>query len=277
MQLAPVSSTLDTLVNDPNRDAVQARLDALGFEVRSIPETTKSRQPDLLAQAEGTTMYVEVKTRSEDRVLRGRMEAVGIGKTDEIVTDLDKHNSISAEVKHASSQLCAAASQQDFRLLWYRADRGLFVSNTKEQIVSTLYGMRMVLAERPPFGLRPWYCAFAGHADFFRFREIDGVIIEADGLISLFLNPFSPRKGAFMTSRIARLLGADDAVFNIQRELDEGKLFAADGDAPRRNDPELLAHLTVKYPGIKFIRFLRGVSVTVMTTIDWSKGVSNKE
>jgi hypothetical protein len=77
------------------------------------------------------------------------MEAVRIGETTEILTDLDKHNSISAEVKHASRQLDAVASEQDFRLLWYRADRGPFVSNTKEQIGSTLYGMRMVLAERP--------------------------------------------------------------------------------------------------------------------------------
>ena len=128
----------------------------------------------------------------------------------------------------------------------------------------------------PPFELRPWYCAYAGHADFFRFREIDGVMVEADGLISLFLNPFSPRSGAFVKSRIARVLGADDAVFDIQRSIADGKLFAADGDAPRRNDPDLLAHLTSKYPSTKFIRFLRSVSVTAMTTIDGS-GVSNKE
>ncbi len=110
-------------------------------------------------------MYVEVKSRSEDRALRGRMEAVRIGETDAILTNLDKHNSISAEVKHASRQLHAAASAQDFRLLWYRADNVLFVNDTKEQISSTLYGMRMVLAESQPFGPRPWHCAYAGHAD----------------------------------------------------------------------------------------------------------------
>lgn len=137
-------------------------------------------------------MYVEVKTRSEDRVLRGCMEAVRIDEIAEILTDLDKHNSISAEVEHASRQLDAISQKQDLRLLWHRAGRGPFVSNTKEQIGSTLYGMRMVLAARPPLPLRPWHCAYAGHADFFRFREIDGVMVEVDGLISLFLNPFSP-------------------------------------------------------------------------------------
>lgn len=221
-------------------------------------------------------MYVEVKTRSKDRVLRASMEAVPIGGAVEILTDLDKHNSLSAEIKHASSQLSSAASPDDFRLLWYRVNKGPFVHDTKKQIGSTLYGMRMVLAESPGHEIRPWHCAYAGYADFFRFQDIDGTMVEEDGLIALFLNPFSPRRGAFASSRIARVLGADDAVFDVEREIAEGKLFAADGDAPRRNDVDLLAHLTAKYPGVKFIRFLRHCAVTIMTTTDGSQGMSNK-
>lgn len=262
-------------MNDPNRDAVQVRLEALGFEVRPIPEPSTSVQPDLVAHSDGVTMYVEVKTRSEDRVLRGRMEAVRIGETAEIRTDLDKHNSISAEVEHVNRQLNAIALKQDFRLLWYRADRGPFVSSTKEQIGSTLYGMHMVLAARPPLPLRPWHCAYAGYADFFRFWDINGVMVEVDGLISLFLNPFSPRDDAFAASRISRVLAADDAVFDIQQAIADGKLFAAGGDAPRRKDAALLAYLASKYPDTTFVRFLPSVGVTTMTTIDGSQGVSN--
>jgi Holliday junction resolvase-like predicted endonuclease len=254
---------------------VLARLKALGFEVQSIPETSTSPQPDLVAQSEGVTMFVEVKTRSEGRVLRNDMEAVRIGEEVEIWTDLDKHNSISAEVEHASRQLHAVAQEHDLRLLWYRADPGPFVSNTKEQIGSTLYGMRTVLADHPLHARRPWYCAYAGHADFFRFREIDGVMVEVAGLISLFLNPFSPRGDAFATSRIARVVAADDAVFDIQREIAAGKLFAAGGDAPRRDDAALLRHLASRYPETTFVRFLPGVGVTSMTTIDGSERVSN--
>lgn len=260
-------------MNDPNRDAVQARLEALGFAVRPIPETSITPQPDLAAVSEGATMYVEVKSRSVDRALRGRMEAVHIGETDAILTDLDKHNSISAEVKHASRQLRAAASAQDFRLLWYRADNGLFVNDTKEQIGSTLYGMRMVLAESQPFGPRPWHCAYASHADFYRFPEIDGVMVEVDRLITLFLNPFSSRREAFASSRIARLI--QESVFDIDQAVVQGKLFAADGDAPRGDDDGMIAHLRSKYPSVTFIRFLRHCAGTFMTTIDGSQGVSN--
>lgn len=261
---------LDTPVKDPNRDTVKARLEGLGFEVQSIPETSKSLRPDLVALSEEGAIYVEVKTRSEDRVLRGDIESVGIGEEVEILTDLDKHNSISAEVKHASRQLAAAAQEGDLRLLWYQADRGPFVSNTKEQIGATLYGMRVVLADRPPYRRRPWRCAYAGHADFFRFPEIDGVMVEVDGLISLFLNPFSPRRDSFADSRIVRILAAYDAVFDVKRAISDGILFAADGDAPRRDDAALLAHLAAKYPETTFVRFLRSVGMTTVTTIDGS-------
>ena len=199
-------------MSDPNRDVVQRRLEALGFSVRPIAETMDSRQPDLVAQTEGATMYVEVKTRSEDRVLRVGMEAVPIAGTNDIIIDLDKHNGLSAEIKHASSQLGSAAGADDFRLLWYRADTGPFVHNTKEQVGSTLYGMRMVLAQSHGLEMRLWHCAYAGYADFFRFPEIDGAMIEVDGLITLFLNPFSSRRDAFAPSRIARVLDDDGAV-----------------------------------------------------------------
>jgi len=256
-------------VIDPNRTDVQRRLEALGFSVEPIAEVADARRPDLVARADGTTMYVEVKTRSEDRVLRAHMESVRPGETAEILTGLDKHNSLSAEIKHASSQLEAAASPGDMRLLWYRADSGPFVHDTKEQIGSTLYGMRMVLAESSTHELRPWHCAYAGHADFHRFQELDGVMVEQDGGITLFLNPFSPRRLVFASSRIARVV--QGSVFDIEVAIAQQVLFAADGDAPRRSDPELLVHLAAKYPGVTFSQFLEHVGGTIMTTIDGSE------
>jgi hypothetical protein len=255
---------------DQNREAVQSRLKALGFEVQPIPETSSSKMPDLVVQMDGVRMFVEVKTRSEDRVLRNQMESVHIGGTATILTDLDKHNNISAEIKKAVRQLNASATDQDFRLLWYRADSGLFVQNTKEQIASTLFGMRLVLAECQPLEQRAWYCAYAGYADFYRFSEIDGVMVEEDRLISLFLNPFSPRRESFASCRITRIL--QDSVFDVDKAIVQGKLFVADGEAPRGDDKRMLEHLRSKYPSVRFMRFLRNCSGTIITTIDGSKG-----
>ena len=259
-------------MQDLNRDAVQQRLEALGFTVHPIVETEDSRQPDLVVRADGTTMYVEVKTRVEDHVLRAKMEAVRVGETAEILTGLDKHNGLSKEIKHASTQLSAAAAPDDLRLLWYRADRGPFVHDALDQIGATLYGMRMVLVESAS-RQEQRHCAYAGYADFHRFQEIDGAMVEVDGLITLLLNPFSPRKVAFTASRIARVV--HPSVFDVERAGEEGTLFIADGQAPRHSDVEMLKHLGSKYPMFQFLRFLQHCAGTVMTTIDGSQGVSN--
>jgi hypothetical protein len=48
-------------------------------------------------------MFVEVKTRMVDYVLRSKMESVRIGSTESILVPLDKHNSLSADIEKARS------------------------------------------------------------------------------------------------------------------------------------------------------------------------------
>lgn len=257
---------------DLNREVVQKRLAALGFTVDPIPETD-ARRPDLVARADGATMYVEVKTRIEDGVLRANMEAVPVGATATILTGLDKHNALSSEIKHANSQLRAVASPEDFRLLWYRADSSPFVHDARDQIGATLLGIRMVVVEGRA-GTQARACVYAGRADFYRFQDMDGAMIEVDGLITLLLNPFSPRKTAFAASRIATVVSS--SVFDVEKAAQDGSCYVADGDAPRHSDEALLDHLRAKYPSHTFIRFMHHCAGTVITTIDGrSKRASN--
>lgn len=261
-------------MQDLNRDAVQERLEALGFEVKPIAESNSSRQPDLVARADSATMYVEVKTRVEDVALRAEMEAVSVGATTAILTGLDKHNALSDAIKHASSQLAVAASPHDFRLLWYRADNSPFVHDALEQIGATLYGTRMVVIESHS-GPLPRACVYAGHADFYRYQDIDGAMVEVDHLITLLLNPFSPRRSAFSASRIATVV--HPSVFDVDKAAQDGTVFVVDGSAPRHSDDELLSHLRAKYPSDKFYGFVRHCAGTVITTIDGrSRGVSSR-
>lgn len=254
-------------MRDPNREAVQQRLEALGFMVDPIDEHGSERRPDLMACADAQTLYVEVKTRTEDAALRAKMESVHAGMTAAVVTDLDKRNSISAEIKHAQSQLSAVAGRDDFRLLWFRADNGPFVHDALEQIGATLYGIRMVIVGGPG-AERPRACVYAGHADFHRFREIDGTIVEVDRLITLLLNPFSARRRAFASSRIAQQLG--HSVFDVDRASQDRSNYVVGGDAPRDNDEALLEHLRNRYPAETFHHFAKAGAGTVATTIDGS-------
>ncbi len=250
---------------DPNRDAVQKRLEALGFAVDPIDEHGSERRPDLLAHADEQMLYVEVKTRTEDSAFRAKMESIPVGTTAEVLTNLDKHNSISAGIEHAQSQLSTLAGPDDFRLLWFRVDSGPFVHGALEQVGATLYGIRMVTVGEPG-AEQPRACVYAGRADFRRFREIDGTMVEIDQMITLLLNPFSPRRRVFTHSRIAKVVGL--SVFDVGKASQARVVFVAGADAPRDNDEELLEHLRKQYPGETFHSFAKANAGTVVTTID---------
>ena len=251
-------------MHDHNRDAVKKRLEALSFKVDIVPEVPNEKRPDLVALRDNTTMFVEVKTRVEDTNLRAKMESVGVGATGSFLTSLDKHNSLSVDVERANTQLGAAAAPDDFRILWFRADNGLFVHDTLEQIRATLLGIRMVLAERNG-ERRPRACVYAGYSDFFRCREIDGAMVEIDGALTLIVNQFSRRYERFACSPICAAVSP--AIFDVQRNP-EDVWYVVDSDVNRKDDDVLLAFLKTQYPADRFFHFLQHCAGTTVTTID---------
>jgi hypothetical protein len=210
-------------------------------------------------------MFVEVKKRVVDTKLRGAMEVVRPGKTEIICTSVDKQNSLSTDLEQANRQLRQVAGSSDLRLLWYRVDDNPFVPPFTDQLGSTLYGIRGVAVDEPS-GRRLRTCVYAGYADFFRFTEIDGAMLEIDHLISLFLNPFSPRLESFRASKIATLLA--DALFDVEVSEARGDLYIVAADAPRRDDAQLLRHLRDRYPAHNIVEFVQVYAGTTMTTID---------
>lgn len=252
-------------MRDPDREAVKARLKALGFTVAAIDEEDDAKRPDLLATKEGTRMFVEVKARVEDSALRAGMESVATGSTEVVLASLDKRNSLSSDIKQANRQLAALAGPEDFRLLWFRAENGPFVHGARDQIGATLLGIRTVLVESTT-GKHERACVYAGHSDFHRFRDIDGTMIEVGGPIILILNQFSPRAAAFAVSPICKTISS--SVFDVTKAPQNDPFYVVDGDVDRKSDEALLSFLRTKYPQDKFISFLASHAATVITTID---------
>jgi hypothetical protein len=256
-------------MRDSGRGPVKKRLEALGFQVDDVAENPKQKRPDLCASKDGTTMFVEVKTRTEDAELRARMESVGVGTTESIRVSLDKHNSLSSHVEKANTQLGAASSADDLRLLWFRADNGLFVQDAREQIGTTLLGIRMVSAKRKgATRVRP--CVYAGYADFSRYRAIDGAMIEVDGALTLIPNQFSPRQDAFACSPIYRTIAP--AILDVRQGDRHDILYVIESDIDRKDDDALLAFLLDKYPADEFLGFVPYCAGTTVTTIDARRG-----
>jgi hypothetical protein len=110
-------------------------------------------------------------------------------------------------------------------------------------------------------------CVHAGYADFFRYRGIDGAIVETDGALVLFPNSFSPRRAAFAESPIYSVLAL--AAVDIDKSEKDGECYVIDdSDVNRRDDKALLAYLRARYPSDEFSHFGIHVTGTTVTTID---------
>lgn len=250
---------------ESNEGAVQKRLEALEFRVERIPEDPKLSKPDLRATKGTEVYYFEVKTREMDVELRTKMESVAIGKTESMLISLDKQNWLSGDIKKAGEQLKSLAGPTDFRVLWYRADSNLFVQDAREQLGSTLLGIRMVFGQRNgKKRIRP--CVYAGFSDYWRYRDIDGSIVDVDGSLNLIPNELSPRREAFSKSALFEIL--HEAAVDIQGLERNDLCYIVELNVDRRDDTAVLASLRMKYPGHEFKAFGPAVAGTTVTTID---------
>lgn len=254
---------------ESDEGAVKKRLEALGFRVEHIPEDPKLSKPDLRATKSTEVYYFEVKTRELDAELRSKMESVAVGKTESMPVSLDKQNWLSGDIKKAGEQLKSLAGPTDFRVLWYRADSKPFVQDAREQLGSTLLGIRMVFGQRNG-GKRVRPCVYAGFSDYWRYRDIDGSIVEADGLLNLIPNEFSPRREAFSKSALFEILR--EAAVDIQGLERNDLCYIVEPNVDRKDDAAVLASLRTKYPGHEFNAFGPAVAGTIVTTIDGRGG-----
>lgn len=253
-------------MRDQDSDEIKRLLKRLGFTVHGIPAVTVEKRPNLVAISGDSKMFVEVKARVQDSKLRADMEAVPADETKPILTPLEKHSTLSAEIKDANEQLGTVAAADDHRLLWFRAGNDLFVHGVRDQIISTLLGIRVVDATRDG-NRRPVRCAYAGFADFYRFREIDGTIVETGDSLTLILNQFSERHAAFKGSYICKVLPSA-VIVDVAQAVQDGDCYVVDGAVNRHDDEAVLAFLRAKYPQDSFHEFVSHSADTTVTVID---------
>lgn len=109
-------------------------------------------------------------------------------------------------------------------------------------------------------------CVYAGFADYWRYKDIDGSIVEVDRLLNLIPNEFSPRREAFFQSALFRIL--HETAVDIQKLEENDLCYIIEHSVDRKDDAALLASLRTKYPGHEFRAFGPAVAGTTVTTID---------
>jgi len=232
---------------------VQQSLASLGFAAEIIPEDQSRRQADLKIANASYTTYIEVNSYPVDEKAKKVIDSPISGGP--IVTysgEAGKQNHFSSLVQDANEQLSATAGERDYRVLWFLATAIPEFVAADEQMRATLLGIRHVFCKRA--GENKYLpCYYAGYADFYRYQDIDGAIIQNKEGAVLFVNEFSPRTIGFRESALCALFTQKNAARIPSQEDRKGGAFVVDGDVNRKDEKQVLEYLRNKYPEVEFL------------------------
>jgi len=212
-----------------------------GFTAKLI-ERSSNKTPDLYAGDGKDTFLLEVKTRLDSK-------EPSIVRTDPIV----RLNNLSGIVAGATRQLRTMASENTIRMLWFLGQPP-HQETFYEQLRMTLYGIRVVVGRRKAGGLAS-ACYYAGHSDFFRYRDsLDGALLGT--VAAIFINDYSPRADLLKNSRLCTLAGS--AILD-PRDLEKaGDVLVLRDSVDRSDEPAVLRCIEDKC-GIENAQFERMV------------------
>lgn len=238
---------------DQQSSYVQKALESLGFKAEIIPEDQTKRQADLRITELPYATYIEVKSRLIDEKAKKVIEtAVPGGPVVSYSGEAGKQNYFSSLVQDASEQLAATAGQLDYRVLWFLANAIPEFVAADEQMRATLLGIRHVFCKRA--GENKYLpCYYAGYADFYRYKDLDGAVIQNKEGAVLLVNEFSPRVKGFKESSIYQCFAGKNAARLASLEEEKGNGFLLDGNVDRKNEKQVLEYLRVKYPEVEFL------------------------
>jgi hypothetical protein len=255
---------------------VKKMLEDFGFQVDIIPEDKVKRQADLRAHKDGITTYVEVKSRLEDEKVNKVIEsAVPGGPVVTYLGEAGKRNKFSSIVKDANEQLNITATPNDYRVLWFVVTAVPECAAATEQMLGTILGTRQIFCKREKESLcRP--CYYAGYADFERYRDIDGVVIQNGEGGVLVVNEFSPRVEGFGKSPLYQHFKQRNAILEVSQEEKKGKAFTIREKIDRDEKEAILRCLRSKYPAWEFQAVTDFKTVGVFASIPNPEGNAPK-
>lgn len=238
---------------DTQADYVKTVLESLGFKSELIPEEQHHRRADIRISDTSHTTYIEVKSRlSDENANKVIKSAIPGGPVVTYSGEAGKQNHFSGLVQDASIQLTASAGPLDYRILWFIATAVPEFVAADEQMRATLFGIRHVFCKRA--GENKYLpCYYAGYSDFYRYKDIDGAIIQNNTGAVLLVNEFSPRVIGFKESALCKYFIQKNASRIPSQEEAKGNGYVVDGNVNRKDEKQVLEFLRKKYPGVEFL------------------------
>ena len=238
---------------DTQANYVKLILESLGFKSELIPQEQHQRRADIKVSDTSHATYIEVKSRLADETANKAIQsAIPGGPVVTYSGEAGKQNHFSSLVQEANLQLTATAGPLDYRVLWFLATAVPEFVAADEQMRATLFGIRHVFCKRA--GENKYLpCYYAGYSDFYRYKDIDGAIIQNKEGAVLLINEFSPRLNNFKESTLCKYFVQKNATRIPSQEEAKGNGYIVDGDVSRKDEKKVLEYLRKKYPGVEFL------------------------
>ena len=237
-------------------------LESIGISATKLPENS-DRTPDLRACDTTHRYIIEVKTRTDDATLARELRERGTAYRR---STLGPTKAVTGIFQHAISQIDAYASDE-LRVVWMCVEsrRGAEYM-LAEQVRQTLYGSTLIVGGT--LGNKAVECYFFHESIFYRYQQLDCVVIAFGHRLALCLNPYSARLESLRQCRLVHSFSRN--VLDVARREQEQRCFVADCAIDRNDRAAVLAYVCNKYciTGAIHLNFDEHASFAAIDTAD---------
>ena len=227
---------------NPQEQFVRKVLEHHGFTVTRLDASPDRKRPDFLVEDEESKYLIEVKGLGDpEQELRDFLA----GRVASLSTPTGYDDRLFTKARRKRRQITAEDPDGEmFHILWF-VTGGVFHEHraVAKRIGDTMYGMARV-GFWGAVPLPTTTCMYARPSFFYRFPEIDGVMVASESGARFYLNEFSERYEDFKTARLGKLLASHRKLEDPASMVTRGGLHRLDPTLHFRSDRELEEHLT---------------------------------
>jgi hypothetical protein len=220
----------------------------LSFSAERIPESPKEgNRADIKAEKDNDHFLIEVKSRQDHPELMSDIKGARPLEIVEYEKGLSRSNTLSGIIRKAVSQLIATPdSYNSFKIIWFRSVEAL-IEDEMSFLKSTLYGINHLIVRQSNGRISHSPCYYFDINEFYKYEDLEGVILDNGQGLELCVNGFSRRISEFTVSSLYNFFSSHNAVTDPLKLEEESKIMVADTQIPRKNQGAIMDYIQKKY------------------------------
>lgn len=188
-----------------------------------------------------------MKSRQDHPALKSDIEKAQPFEIVEYEKRLFRSNTLAGIIRDAVSQLMETPdSYNSFKIIWFRAVEEL-IEDEMSFLKSTLYGINHLIVRNSNGRISHASCYYFDINEFYKYANLEGVVLDNGQGLELCVNGFSKRAGEFSKSSLYRFFSSHNAVTDPLKLEEESEILVADTQISRKNQEAIKDHIQKKY------------------------------